>query len=910
MKKRITLVLTLTLLLLTVAITLASCADKSPKETTSDPNSVTVTYNVGGRTEKVLINKGETPIYLGSTIKPSDDTSTYRFIGWDKEFAPANEDVTYTALYDTVPLVEYTVRWMFFDGDVTTKVKENDVPVPPVHDSVIVTNQTIATFTGWQVELLPLTQERASSIQNLFIKALYDSVDRTYDVKFMVDGQLYATTKTTYNATPTLPETNPTKAGYSSVMWLGSDQAITDNEQVCTAVFTVNDGAQLLWALNNTSQLSYKGTTADNGSTIMTAANRLLFLAYEIRNTETTNPYYSTYLDTVVEQLKLMVDQNEDGAPYFELSCNWPYCNLTALITLCKETPAIWNSLTADEQQRYDFIMECFAYILALGTDDDNNYKTGPGLVGNFGKGWNPNYRLANIMPMVFVGKYFGGAAAVDEILLAFDYDSVVAKFQEYGFLRAYNRWTTTPAQKDDGTFYPTPEDYMMNGGEIFLNTTDDRLHYVPGTSGGTGVGVRTNYTYGGRTLDEPGKIIASLFSNNYSGGAVKSSYGTYSDGTPKAYIEGYLTSPYEGELGLMLEFAGSDGGNGVDGGDIRSSTSYCSHDFIMIVGALISLTELDIYDPMDNENLSLFRFAWVGNQDLIFKLEKGYMSYSLGASKGVSYESTSNGYMLMKAWWNMKYGDLSLESFPEPEIVFDPVIFEENFSGSSINANSSSVNYNDADYAANGKQGASMTTVADGSNSYLRFQVNAGGGDPMINIRKTGGLALAMGEYKSFTVSVDLAKVEGLNVISLNYRLRAGNTSNVSSVFRTTSTGAVVFGPDSAPIEITTLTTEFQTISVKVDFEAELMTAFVNGVEVASTPLVIPAVTATSENKAETGLAWLDTIGSYIVNWYCGSCKDNADDRALLIDNIKIRADAPLSPDEEAGGESGGFEE
>ena len=108
----------------------------------------------------------------------------------------------------------------------------------------------------------------------------------------------------------------------------------------------------------------------------------------------------------------------------------------------------------------------------------------------------------------------------------------------------------------------------------------------------------------------------------------------------------------------------------------------------------------------------------------------------------------------------------------------------------------------------------------------------------------------------------------------------------------------------------ITTLTETFQTIAITVDFETETMTAYLNGVEVASTNLAIPAVTATSENKAETGLEWLETIGSYIVNWYCSSCSGNTDDRALLIDNIKIRVDAPLPPGENVEGDGGGYEE
>ena len=893
MKKRILLFLTV-LAVLCCLVAFVSCGKTkkpSPPETTGDPSSVSVTFVVGGRTETVTLGKGETPSYTGSVLKPSDEAYTYRFTGWDKAFSAVSEDTTYTALYETVPLVTYEIRWILYDSDVTTTVKENDIPVPPACEELIQTDRYIATFEGWSAELVPMTVENAALQQNRIVRALYDTVERKYQVKFMVDGQLYATTETGYGKTPTLPETAPTKTGYNSMMWIGSDKKITDNEQVCTAAFTMTDGTQLYWALSNPTPLSYRGSKFDNAAEVMTASNAILYLLYEIRQTDASNPYFEAYVNRIVEQLRRLIDPSENGAPHFDLCCNWPYCNLTAAITLCKNTPAVWSVLTESERSQYDFIMECFAYVLTLGTDDENNYSTGPGLTGNYNKEWNPNFRIANVMPMVFVGEYFGGAAAVNAMLLAFDYDAVIAKFEEYGFARAYTCWTASPAQKADGSYYPSPKDFMMNGGEIFLNTANGTLHYVPGTAAGTGVGVRTTYTYRGYTLNEPEKIIASLLQHNYSGGAVKSSFGTYSNGSPKAYIEGYLKSPYEGERGMMKEFAGSDGGNGKDGSDIRSSTDYCSHDFLMIVGALVALTELDIYAPMDNDNLSLFRLVWVGNQDFIFKFQNGYMSYSLGASKGIKYESDENGYLLLKSWWNEKYGDLKLESFPEPIVIFDPVILDESYTGTNIQADTSTRDtHQDVGYDANGKAGVTMQTVS-GSNPYLQVKVLAGGADPMINLQRTGGLPAFMDKYTSFTVSVRLAKQGSERVLESNYRLRAGNSSNVLSVFRTTANGDVVFGDGK---KITTLTTEFQTISVQVDFEAEILTAYLNGTKIGTSALKVPGGKA--DTTATNGLEWLKSIRSFIFNWYFASSSTATTDGYLLIDDLKICVDETVS--------------
>ncbi len=415
---------------------------------------------------------------------------------------------------------------------------------------------------------------------------------------------------------------------------------------------TATDEDQLNWALDDDTDLSFSHPDPewdkwDNGADIMTATNSLLYLTYELRNCYNNSTYYDACLTRILEQLRYLIDEDNNATPFFDLKANWPYCNLTGAIALCKDTPAIWNSLTKDERARYDLIMECFAYILTLGTDDDNDYETGPLLDGNFAKGWNPNYRLANVAPMLFIADYFGGADAVDALLLSFDYDSVIARMKAYGFERSYNAWTTEPASGK-----PTVKEIMMNGGKAYL---------ADGSSAGSGVGVKTEYTYKGYRLDQPDKILRSLFEYNYSGGTVKSSIKKYSFiGDTVAYIDGNLKSPYEGQKGMMLEF------NSDDGGGIRSSAEYCMHDFIMVVAILMVTEELDIYDPLDAENLDLFALVWVGNQDFMYKYEMGYMSYANGESEGVVKESTKKGYMLMKALWNDRYGDPTYTiSFP-----------------------------------------------------------------------------------------------------------------------------------------------------------------------------------------------------------------------------------------------------
>ena len=860
-------------------LSLASCnKGNDPSETTKNPNEVTVTFNVGGRSESITVEKGTPVSYAGSTIKLSDDTSTYRFTGWDKEFAPATEDVTYTALYDVVPLVEYQVRWILQNGVITTTVKENDTPVPPSYDTVVETNTNVYTFTGWSIEPQPLTLDFASTPSNLIINALYDTARRTYAVKFMLDGAEYATTETYYEELPVLPETTPTKAGYSSFFWSNSKTPVTTTDVVCTGFFAHTDAEQLAWALTDETDFGYPAaeTTWDQDPPVQTAGNALLYLLYELRQSTSDHPSYADIYSRIVEQLKYMVGPTNNAAPLFDLRANWPYCTITAAILLAKETPVVWDALTADEKERYDFIMECFAYILALGTDDDNDYKTGPQLKGNYYKNWNPNYRLATCLPMIFVGRYFGGAAAVDQILLAFDFDTVTDKFLEYGFYRSYNAWMTTPAQKPDGTYYPSAKDFMMNGGDAHVNVTNDRLGYVPGTQAGTGVGVRTTYTYKGYTVDQPDKIIESIFAYNYEGGEVKSSYGVGADGQPLAYIVGYLTSPYEGEPGLMKEFAGSDA-NG-----IRSSTDYCSHDFIMVVNSLLVTTELDMYDPLADENIALFRLVWVGNQDFVFKFEKGYMSYSLGESKGVSQESTERGYMLMKSFWLIKYGNMQLSDFPAVSGANNSLIAKEDYTNTTVDVNENETLINDFKYYANGKVGVTMNTVTQNDNTFLKISSPANGNDCSFNLEPKGGLAEHIStKYPSFTFSIDLAKIDGVASFSSNCRMRGSQGSkDTASIFCTWQDGSVYLGADE--LKIGTLTTEFQTFTFNVNFVTGKISASVNGTSVGSINFKTPNSTAQ--------LDWAETLTSYVFNWWLQS--PSGTDRTILIDNIMISLD------------------
>lgn len=391
----------------------------------------------------------------------------------------------------------------------------------------------------------------------------------------------------------------------------------------------------------------------EGGGNIISAAGAMLYMLIELRQ----NPqgeWADRYAERIAEHLKFMISK-EGHAPGFSLGPVWSYCTLTAAISVAKHTPGVWNMLSATEKEIYDFIMKCFAYIMAFGTADENDYKTGPDMRGNFNKIWNPNFRLAVVPPMLFVREYFGTAEKVDEILAAFSYDETIKKFEQYGFGKALLEWTVEPPTLPNGQKAPGPKTFLEEGGPAYLIDRHDdvckRLHIYDGKEAGTGKGVRVQYTYQGHTLDEQAAIVNKLFYYNYSGGKVVSCYGIYEDGSPKAYIADHTVSPYEGQEGMMLEFASFD----EDG--IRSSTSYCTHDFELVCPILAALKELGVYDIKAKDNTELFALMWVGNMDLLYKNEHGYQSFSLGSPKGFK-QPEEVGYTVWKAWWLDNYSE------------------------------------------------------------------------------------------------------------------------------------------------------------------------------------------------------------------------------------------------------------
>ena len=63
----------------------------------------------GSELQALSVPEGLTPVYTGETpVKAETDHSTFAFAGWDKPVAPAEENATYTAVFDEI-YKEFTI---------------------------------------------------------------------------------------------------------------------------------------------------------------------------------------------------------------------------------------------------------------------------------------------------------------------------------------------------------------------------------------------------------------------------------------------------------------------------------------------------------------------------------------------------------------------------------------------------------------------------------------------------------------------------------------------------------------------------------------------------------------------------------------------------------------------------------
>lgn len=147
----------------------------------------TVTWVVDGEVTEESYLEGETPVYKYGTEKEADEVYTYTFVGWDKEIVPVVADVTYTAVYEQ-EYIDYVVTWVVDGVETKDTYHYGDMPAYDGTPSKAGDAQYSYTFTGWDKEVVAVTQNETYTAQ-------FERSINEYEVTFVVDG---VETKETY----------------------------------------------------------------------------------------------------------------------------------------------------------------------------------------------------------------------------------------------------------------------------------------------------------------------------------------------------------------------------------------------------------------------------------------------------------------------------------------------------------------------------------------------------------------------------------------------------------------------------------------------------------------------------------------------------------------------------------------
>ena len=566
---------------------------------------------------------------------------------------------------------EFTVKFYLGAKSVTHRYDYGETVEPPQTIETYKTARVNYVFDGWDgVEFKPVTE-------NTSYHANYKMEYNYYTATFVM-GTEKVEVKTICEDAPTVPDPIDIE-GAEFVCWDKQAQSAT-SDTTYTAIYTTLYSAEIFQKMYKYTLLSYptKTTESDNKSGTTEEALVLCGLIYEQYNNPQEPVAYR-----IVEHLNQCV--KEEIAPMFNACCNWNYAPHTGAIAMAKANPSIWNKVPASTKLRLDTMMKAFAYLESFATSDFNNYGTGPSLTGNYGKNWNPNYRLANVPVMVYVTHYFGngdmveGEKTLNTLLKGFDekeYTTMVNSFSKYGWRRAVWCWTRDGLTSTDGKNNKGngSKDLLIKGGPAVGDDTSTASDLLVAL--GTGVGVGNggkDYLYKGYSLSEADGIVRSLLMNNYGSGdlskgkdpsstflEVKSDhwYDITGDKVKEkvAWIlpgaDGLeVHSPFEGQYGMMKEFASGN----------RSSTGYCSHDFVLTTNMIYNCRLLNIYDVLEDEfvdrnGTSILDAIYVGNEDFLFKNEKGYKGYATGSygesSKSHSEANEGVDYFMLKYLW------------------------------------------------------------------------------------------------------------------------------------------------------------------------------------------------------------------------------------------------------------------
>jgi hypothetical protein len=297
----------------------------------------------------------------------------------------------------------------------------------------------------------------------------------------------------------------------------------------------------------------------------------------------------------------------------------------TGMFAIVRQTPRIWGQFTSVEKAKIDLLMKAALVASAFTTSNNNPYILARiqqyTLDGdsNLNRDWNPNYREGMIGGMLVGMAYFGGPAAANAILNGYSHADFIAELNANGLSNPY---------------------------QIFNWKTANPTSLAP-----TGAMIQAavaNYKYYNSTLTDYMGIYNSLVGDTYGKNVNAGLNGGAGINGAGKIASGAATLPNSGAPGMLKEF------ESLDGGGPRSSLSYSYDGFRPHLTNQLVLIISGYWPKGTAAAIDAAKRMTIGNTDLWYKLEKGYINYSGGRNQGLSGATFAGdfGFAYVSSLW------------------------------------------------------------------------------------------------------------------------------------------------------------------------------------------------------------------------------------------------------------------
>ncbi|WP_193210926.1 hypothetical protein [Luteolibacter marinus] len=301
--------------------------------------------------------------------------------------------------------------------------------------------------------------------------------------------------------------------------------------------------------------------------------------------------------------------------------------HVTGMFVMAKNTPRIWGQLSAAEKTRIDRIMKASLVGNAFTTSDNNPFiKAGSQQYSmdgddNLNRAWNPNYREGMIGGVLTAMAYFGGPSQASAVLSGYNHSAFVSELAANDLPNIHETFNWKAAHSSSGA---------PSGSQIEA-------------------AVR-NFLYYGLTLNQYDRIYERLVTDTYGKDVTAGLNDGAGIGGAGKIAAGADALPNKGAPGMLKEFDSSDA-NGARSSWVYAFDGYRPHmtnQMALIVSGLWQKGS-----AIADEAAQLMN---VGNTDLWYKAEMGYIGYAKGKAQNLVNYSTygaSRGFTYNRSLWD-----------------------------------------------------------------------------------------------------------------------------------------------------------------------------------------------------------------------------------------------------------------